>query len=175
LSQLTHQYGSAKDKTPNFWKQVIEQRWGDAVNNLRNFGDSYPTRRNKEANLLQSVVIANSGISGGTITTKEVALEVDPKDETAVDNTVIDETVKEKETELAVGDVPVEVPVQEVLSYTKEEVDAKLDEIYKIIADLKAEDIASEEVEVPVEQTKLSIHDRFAQFNKFYVNAKVDL
>ena len=113
---------------------------------------------------------------------EEIALEVDPKDETAVDNTVIDET-KIEETELAVGDeviteVPVEeveVEVEEVLSYTKEEVDAKLDEIYKIVADLKAEHAQiTEEVEVPVE-TYLSVNERFEAFNRFFTNSKVEL
>jgi hypothetical protein len=114
---------------------------------------------------------------------EEIALEVDPKDETAVDNTVIDET-KIAETELAVGDeVIAEVPVEEVeveeveevVSYTKEEVDAKLDEIYKMVAELKAEHAQiTEEVEVPVE-TYLSINERFEAFNRFFTNSKVEL
>jgi hypothetical protein len=43
----------------------------------------------------------------------------------------------------------------------------KLDEIYKMIADLKAEEV-SEEIVVPVDmtKTKMSIHDRFSQVMK---------
>ncbi|MFN7854172.1 MAG: pesticin C-terminus-like muramidase, partial [Dolichospermum sp.] len=66
IYSVEHQYGNAKTKTPNFWKQVTEQRWDDAVKNLENFGDKYPTRRNKEADLLQNVINANAGKPGGT-------------------------------------------------------------------------------------------------------------
>lgn len=48
------QYGDLKSRTPNFWKQVTQGRWNDALDNLRNFGDDYSKRRNKEADLLQT-------------------------------------------------------------------------------------------------------------------------
>ena len=113
----------------------------------------------------------------GTITAKETALACEPKEEEM--GIAVDESVKPgdepiKKEELAVGDVPVEgVETEEVLSYTKEEVDAKLDEIYKLLADMNAEDVVEDVTEA--QPVQLSIHDRFAQFNKFYVNAKVEL
>ena len=110
----------------------------------------------------------------GTFTVKEVTKEemaCGPKEEEMgleVDETVeleakVEETVEEakiKETELAEGDLPVETPT-EVVSYTKEEVDAKFDELYKLIGDLKAEEVIEDETEteVPVE-TKLSVNER---------------
>lgn len=53
IASVAFQYGNLARKTPNFWAQVTEQDWGGALNNLRNFGDDYSTRRNKEADLLQ--------------------------------------------------------------------------------------------------------------------------
>lgn len=100
----------------------------------------------------------------GTVTAKEAQLEA----ETA--------PVEPVDTKLAVEPAPV-VPADTntpVDTYTKEEVDAKLEEIYKVIADLKAEDV-KEDVAEPVDPTKLSIHERFAQYNKFFVNTKVEL
>lgn len=55
IVSVLFQYGSER-KVPNFWKQVIECRWEDALANLRNFGDSYPTRRNREADLLEGAL-----------------------------------------------------------------------------------------------------------------------
>lgn len=100
----------------------------------------------------------------GTVTAKEAQLEAEPAPVEPVD------------TKLAVEPAPV-VPADTntaVDTYTKEELDAKLEEIYKVIADLKAEDVKEDAAE-PVDPTKLSIHERFAQFNKFFVNAKVEL
>lgn len=54
IASVAFQYGSLSRRTPNFWVQVTEGRWHDALANLRNFGDRYPTRRNKEADLLES-------------------------------------------------------------------------------------------------------------------------
>ncbi len=50
------QYGSLSTATPNYWKQVTEQRWQDASDNLKNFGDAYPTRRKLEAGLLDASI-----------------------------------------------------------------------------------------------------------------------
>jgi len=87
------------------------------------------------------------------------------------------EPAKIQETELAVGDVaptdttaPVEGPAEtaEVLSYTKEEIDAKFDELYKLIADMKAEDDAEDVAEeVQTQPTQLSIHERLGEFVRF--------
>jgi len=53
VASVSFQYGSLKLKTPNFWKQVTTGAWQSALQNLRNFGDKYPSRRNKEADLLE--------------------------------------------------------------------------------------------------------------------------
>lgn len=55
ISSIQFQYGSARTKTPTFWKAVAEQRWADAIAQLRDFKDNYPTRRNLEADYVQSL------------------------------------------------------------------------------------------------------------------------
>jgi hypothetical protein len=85
---------------------------------------------------------------------------------------------KEEETQLAEGDMPVEeapaVEEPKVDTYTKEEVDAKFEEIYKMIADLKAgkEEPVKEELN---KEEKLSIHDRMSLFANFSKNNNVRL
>lgn len=54
IASVSFQYGSLESKCPNFWRQVTTGDWEGALSNLRNFGDRYPTRRNKEADLLES-------------------------------------------------------------------------------------------------------------------------
>lgn len=56
IASVAYQYGNITTRAPKYWKAVTEQNWGDAVKVLKNFGDNYPTRRNKEANLLQGIV-----------------------------------------------------------------------------------------------------------------------
>ncbi|AGH07329.1 pesticin domain-containing protein [Vibrio phage VBM1] len=53
IASVAFQYGDLRRRTPNFWRQVTQGDWGGALNNLRHFGDKYPTRRNKEADLLE--------------------------------------------------------------------------------------------------------------------------
>jgi GH24 family phage-related lysozyme (muramidase) len=53
IASIGFQYGSVKRRCPRFFKYVIEGRWSDAIHELENFGDAYPTRRKKEANLLR--------------------------------------------------------------------------------------------------------------------------
>ena len=50
VSSVFFQYGT---KTPNFLKYATSQQWDEVSNDLRNFGDIYPTRRNKEADYLK--------------------------------------------------------------------------------------------------------------------------
>jgi len=107
---------------------------------------------------------------------EEMGLEVDKTAEAQAnpgDKTT--EEAKTKETEMAEGDLPVETPTQAV-TYTKEEVDAKFDELYKLIADLKAEEVVEDETESegPVETT-LSVNERFEAFNRFFTNSRVEL
>ena len=54
IASVTFQYGDLRSATPNFWRQITIGDWQGAYQNLRNFGDSYSTRRNKEADLLKA-------------------------------------------------------------------------------------------------------------------------
>lgn len=57
VASVSFQYGAALgSRTPNFWRQITSSDWEGALANLRNFGDRYRTRRNKEADLLATVV-----------------------------------------------------------------------------------------------------------------------
>lgn len=58
IASVGHQYGNLAKKTPNFWSQVTTGKFDKALENLRNFGDKYPTRRNKEADLFQQGIIS---------------------------------------------------------------------------------------------------------------------
>jgi Bacterial toxin homologue of phage lysozyme, C-term len=58
LASANFQYGSLPSATPNYWKQITEQRWQDASDNLKKFGDAYPTRRKLEAELLDAAIAA---------------------------------------------------------------------------------------------------------------------
>jgi len=53
--------------------------------------------------------------------------------------------------------------------YSKEEVDAKFDDLYKVIAQMQAEDEAEDADEeiTETQPTKLSVHERFAAFAQF--------
>lgn len=81
--------------------------------------------------------------------------------------------IAEEEAKMAEGDPVVEPdavvePVVEVApSYTKEEIDAKFEELYKLIADMKAEEEIEDADEIIVAPTALSVHDRFAEFVRF--------
>lgn len=122
----------------------------------------------------------------GSITVKEVEMEVAPKEKemglevapeaeaepeiSGSTETKLEEVVEDAETEveMAVEDVPVEVPVEVAPTYSKEEVDAKFEEIYKMIAAMQAEDDAEDAIEekAPV-QTQMSVNERFAAFARF--------
>ncbi|MBB1268161.1 pesticin C-terminus-like muramidase [Shewanella sp. SR44-3] len=52
IASVAFQYGNLAKRTPNFWRQVTQGQWQQALANLRNFGDKYPTRRHQEADLL---------------------------------------------------------------------------------------------------------------------------
>ncbi len=62
IASVAFQYGDLASQTPNFWRQVTSGDWQGAYKNLRNFGDAYKTRRNKEADLLQESW-AESGVN----------------------------------------------------------------------------------------------------------------
>lgn len=55
IVSVAFQYGPALNRRcPTFWKHAIAQDWPAMVAELRDFGDRYPTRRNKEADYLES-------------------------------------------------------------------------------------------------------------------------
>lgn len=65
IASVSFQYGDLARRTPNFWKQVTTSDWQGALSNLRNFGDSYSTRRKKEADLLESWLLSPKVESAG--------------------------------------------------------------------------------------------------------------
>jgi hypothetical protein len=60
IASVHFQYGSLESETPNFFDQVVDQRWSDALGNLRDFGDDYSSRRGREADLLESAMALTS-------------------------------------------------------------------------------------------------------------------
>ena len=55
IASVAFQYGQNLSKrTPNFWRQVTTGDLKGALANLRNFGDDYGTRRNREADFIQN-------------------------------------------------------------------------------------------------------------------------
>jgi len=54
IASVAFQYGDLARRTPRFWFQVTNDLWLDVLDNLKNFGDRYRTRRGKEADLLRS-------------------------------------------------------------------------------------------------------------------------
>lgn len=56
IASVSFQYGVGLDiRAPKFWKEVIVQNWPGAIKVLKSFGDAYPTRRNKEAALMEKI------------------------------------------------------------------------------------------------------------------------
>lgn len=60
MLSVFRQYGNLPRRTPKFWRSATQGRWNDAVSELRNFGDKYKTRRNKEADLLETALSRDS-------------------------------------------------------------------------------------------------------------------
>lgn len=58
VMSTSFQYGSLNTATPTYWKQVTEQRWKDASDNLKKFGDAYPSRRKLEAEFVDAAISA---------------------------------------------------------------------------------------------------------------------
>jgi len=108
---------------------------------------------------LEEAVVADTTEAQMTLPLEEVPAEEMPIEEMAVEPVV--EPVAVVEPVVA---TPTAMPTEaEILAI----IQPKLDEIYKMIADLKAEEV-SEEIVVPVDmtKTKMSIHDRFSQVMK---------
>ncbi len=56
ITSVSFQYGAGLNiRTPTFWKAVTSQDWPEAIKLLKTFGDSYPTRRKKEAALMEKI------------------------------------------------------------------------------------------------------------------------
>lgn len=56
IMSVSHQYGSnLAGATPNFWKQMVEKDYSAAIDNLRDFGDDYSSRRNREADMIVGI------------------------------------------------------------------------------------------------------------------------
>jgi hypothetical protein len=61
IFSVAHQYGTnLAARTPNFWNQVTTGRWQDAYDNLQNFGDAHPTRRQVEGGLMLNAINAGN-------------------------------------------------------------------------------------------------------------------
>ena len=57
IASVAFHYGTnLHERTPRFWAAVTAQDWAAAVAELRNFGDKFPARRNREADRLASLV-----------------------------------------------------------------------------------------------------------------------
>lgn len=56
IVSVAFQYGVQLNvRAPKFWKSVTSQDWPEAIKILKNFGDAYPTRRKKEATLMEKI------------------------------------------------------------------------------------------------------------------------
>lgn len=56
IASLAFQYGDLAKRCPRVWGFVTNRQWKATVNELRDFGDAYSTRRKKEADLLSRIV-----------------------------------------------------------------------------------------------------------------------
>ncbi|MBO1360258.1 hypothetical protein J2D73_10715 [Acetobacter sacchari] len=54
IDDLHYHYGDLSTATPRFWGDVTSGNWSQAINELRNFDDDFPTRRNAEADAIQN-------------------------------------------------------------------------------------------------------------------------
>ncbi|MCG7496525.1 pesticin C-terminus-like muramidase [Vibrio sp. Of7-15] len=52
VASVAFQYGDLSRRTPKLWSYATKGDWGKVHRELLNFGDRYPTRRRKEAQLL---------------------------------------------------------------------------------------------------------------------------
>lgn len=111
----------------------------------------------------------------GSMLIKEVEIETlsedMPVEETKYEDQLpMEEEVKTEEVvkeEMAEGDM-VEPEAAPVETYTKSEVDAKFEELYKLIADMKTEEVVEDSVEeTKTEEVAMSVHQRFAIVSQF--------
>ncbi len=56
IASVSFQYGVGLSvRAPKFWKAVTAQDWKETAKILKSFGDAYPTRRKKEAALMEKI------------------------------------------------------------------------------------------------------------------------
>ena len=56
ITSVSFQYGIGLNlRTPKFWKAVTSQDWPESISLLNDFQDLYPTRRKKEAALMEKI------------------------------------------------------------------------------------------------------------------------
>ncbi|HEX23222.1 MAG TPA: peptidase, partial [Chromatiales bacterium] len=56
IVSVSFQYGVGLSvRAPKFWKAVTSQDWPETIKILRSFRDAYPTRRRKEAALMEKI------------------------------------------------------------------------------------------------------------------------
>ena len=62
IASVAFQYGDLPTRTPTFWSHVVVQNWTSAIAELRDFGDDFSSRRNREADYLEDGLAAlNTG------------------------------------------------------------------------------------------------------------------
>lgn len=60
LASVCWQYGTPWTRCPRFWALAVARDWGGVVKELENFGDAYPSRREREAAYLQKALGAGA-------------------------------------------------------------------------------------------------------------------
>ncbi|MFQ6551755.1 pesticin C-terminus-like muramidase [Aestuariibius insulae] len=56
IMSVAFQYGDLATRTPSFWSSILMQDWQAAHDELRDFGDRYPSRRRREAAYLEPLL-----------------------------------------------------------------------------------------------------------------------
>jgi len=108
---------------------------------------------------------AQPEVTGTTETKLEQELSEDVVEEVSVEEEMAEETPADAAVDTAEEVVDTELPID---SYSKEEVDAKFEELYKLIAKMQAEDDSEDTTENEVvEPTEMSVQDRFSAFVAF--------
>ncbi len=59
IASVAYQNGYLPSRTPDFWTQAVKQDWNAVYDNLMDFSDAFPTRREKEANLIKRLLWKN--------------------------------------------------------------------------------------------------------------------
>jgi hypothetical protein len=107
------------------------------------------------------------------LSTEEEVIKEEVKEEELSSEEEIKEEVKEEvKEEMQEYVVTEEVVTEETSTYSKADLDAKFDELYKMIADLKTETKVEEVEEVEETKVELSAHQRFSAVTGFLKSKK---